>query len=263
MPKSWNCVRIDIGMRPESEIQVNVVDMGEKQSAFGEVFCWFRPWIPGETTAKKLTEKHTSLDILHVTHPTRQETRLLSLWDSRCLGGPTFWPLGAYALLFLKPSGLETGNPGFHKLPPPLSESSSPSKPPPRPPKPPQTSPKALPPCTRMHSAAERAAGQVWGRDGRGGLGRGCLVAWFARIGNSSDSGESAWRAKNRSFNCEWFARTDSRESRCESPVPLRGGGVIHVKTPASKPAFSISEFEGSYGRCESMATPPCPKTIN
>ena len=28
-------------------------------------------------------------------------------------------------------------------------------------------------------------------------------------------------RYKNRGFNCEWFARIDSRESRCESPVPL------------------------------------------
>ena len=26
---------------------------------------------------------------------------------------------------------------------------------------------------------------------------------------------------KNRGFNCEWFARIDSRESHCESPVPL------------------------------------------
>ena len=26
---------------------------------------------------------------------------------------------------------------------------------------------------------------------------------------------------RNRGFNCEWFARIDSRESRCESPVPL------------------------------------------
>ena len=48
------------------------------------------------------------------------------------------------------------------------------------------------------------------------------LVAWFARIGNSSDSGESAWRTiKDRGFNCKWFAWIDSRESRCESPVPL------------------------------------------
>ena len=30
-------------------------------------------------------------------------------------------------------------------------------------------------------------------------------------------------RYKNRGFNCESFARIDSRESRCESPVPLRG----------------------------------------
>ena len=58
------------------------------------------------------------------------------------------------------------------------------------------------------------------------------LVAWFARIGNSSDSCESADSCyKNRGFSCEWFARIDSRESRCESPVPLRlwlGLGVAH-----------------------------------
>ena len=36
---------------------------------------------------------------------------------------------------------------------------------------------------------------------------------WFGRIGLT--------RYKNRGFNCEWFARIDSRESRCESPVPL------------------------------------------
>ena len=47
-------------------------------------------------------------------------------------------------------------------------------------------------------------------------------IGWFARIGNASDSGKSAGRArKNRGFNCEWFARIDLRESRCESPVPL------------------------------------------
>ena len=49
-------------------------------------------------------------------------------------------------------------------------------------------------------------------------------IGWFARIRNSSDSGESARRAINgvNNCNCEWFARIDSRESRCESPVPLR-----------------------------------------
>ena len=36
---------------------------------------------------------------------------------------------------------------------------------------------------------------------------------WFVRIGLT--------RYKNRGFNCEWFARIDSRESLCESPVPL------------------------------------------
>ena len=54
-----------------------------------------------------------------------------------------------------------------------------------------------------------------------GSISAATLVAWFARIGNSSDSCESAWRAKKRGFNCEWFARIDSRESRCESPLPL------------------------------------------
>ena len=29
-------------------------------------------------------------------------------------------------------------------------------------------------------------------------------------------------RYKNRGFNCERFARIESRESRCESPMPLR-----------------------------------------
>ena len=42
--------------------------------------------------------------------------------------------------------------------------------------------------------------------------------ARFARIGNSSDSGESAWRAIKIGVSIA----NDSRESRCESPVPLR-----------------------------------------
>ena len=37
---------------------------------------------------------------------------------------------------------------------------------------------------------------------------------WFVRIG--------LMHYKNRGFNCELFARIDSRESRCESPAPLR-----------------------------------------
>ena len=40
-----------------------------------------------------------------------------------------------------------------------------------------------------------------------------------ARIGNSSDSCESAWRAIKIGFR-----RIDSCELRCESPVPLRAG---------------------------------------
>ena len=38
-------------------------------------------------------------------------------------------------------------------------------------------------------------------------------------------------RYKNRGFNCEWFGRIDSRESRCESPVPLRQGKSTFVGT--------------------------------
>ena len=34
-------------------------------------------------------------------------------------------------------------------------------------------------------------------------------------------------RYKNRGFNCESFARIDSRESRCESPVPLSVGVCV------------------------------------
>ena len=52
-------------------------------------------------------------------------------------------------------------------------------------------------------------------------------ITRFARIGKSSDSCESAWRAiKIGGFNCEWFARSDSRESRCESPVPLSPSSI-------------------------------------
>ena len=53
--------------------------------------------------------------------------------------------------------------------------------------------------------------------------------AWFARIGWFARVGKFEWfvrigltHYKKRGFNCEWFARIDSRESRCESPVPLR-----------------------------------------
>ena len=42
-------------------------------------------------------------------------------------------------------------------------------------------------------------------------------IGWFARIGNSNDSGESAWRAIKIGV---WIAN-ELRESRCESPVPL------------------------------------------
>ena len=39
---------------------------------------------------------------------------------------------------------------------------------------------------------------------------------WFVRIGLT--------RYKNGDLNCEWFVRIDSRDSRCESPVPLSFG---------------------------------------
>ena len=42
-------------------------------------------------------------------------------------------------------------------------------------------------------------------------------IGWLARIGNSSDSCESAWRAIKIGVSIA----NDSRESRCESPVPL------------------------------------------
>ena len=43
-------------------------------------------------------------------------------------------------------------------------------------------------------------------------------IGWFARIGTSSDACESAWRAIKIGVS----TANDSRESRCESPVPLR-----------------------------------------
>ena len=65
---------------------------------------------------------------------------------------------------------------------------------------------------------------------------------WSARIGNSSDSCESDWRAiKNRGFNCEWFARIDSRESRCESPVPLSQGKKTHKHKQTGGSFFTYS----------------------
>ena len=46
-------------------------------------------------------------------------------------------------------------------------------------------------------------------------LARFARTGWFARIGNSSDSGESAWRAIKLGVSIA----NDSRESRCESPA--------------------------------------------
>ena len=45
---------------------------------------------------------------------------------------------------------------------------------------------------------------------------------WFVRIGLT--------RYKNRGVNCEWFARIDSRDSRCESPVPLSPPATAKVR---------------------------------
>ena len=44
-------------------------------------------------------------------------------------------------------------------------------------------------------------------------------IKWFGRIGNSSHLCESAWRAIKIGVST---IANDSRESRCESPVPLR-----------------------------------------
>ena len=74
-------------------------------------------------------------------------------------------------------------------------------------------------------------------------------IGWFARIGNSSDSGESAWYAINIGVSIA----NDSRESRCESPVPLRGEinprtrkSKIGTSTPPNPP--SKEEFYGHGG---------------
>ena len=66
-----------------------------------------------------------------------------------------------------------------------------------------------------------------------------CGTLRFARIGNSSDSCESAWRAiKIGVSSADRFARIDSRESRCESPVPLR------VSTLGYR--VSVLDYQGS-----------------
>ena len=71
-------------------------------------------------------------------------------------------------------------------------------------------------------------------------------IGWFARIGNSSDSCESAWRAKkNRGFKCEWFARIDSRESHCESPVPLRFWGYKIRQKCTKNPSLGLCSRGG------------------
>ena len=94
------------------------------------------------------------------------------------------------------------------------------------------------------------------------------LVAWFARIDShdsckSGDARESEIRViqanrltryKNRGFNCEWFARIDLRESRCESPMPLRSYRIFHQlaftmrNLPLDLPA-EPQRFRGMLGR--------------
>ena len=59
------------------------------------------------------------------------------------------------------------------------------------------------------------------------------LIGWFARIGKFEPFVRiGLTRYKNRGFDCEWFARIDSREWRCESPVPLSLCLRIHWANP-------------------------------
>ena len=51
---------------------------------------------------------------------------------------------------------------------------------------------------------------------------------WFRRIG--------LMRYKNRGFKCEWFARIDSRESRCKSPMPNHPLEICEPPTLYSEP---------------------------
>ena len=86
---------------------------------------------------------------------------------------------------------------------------------------------------------------------------------WFMRIGLT--------RYKNRGFNCEWFTRIDSRESRCESPVPLSRHTFKQRSTwrvpnpPGANPlvaerAFLTSDYWGRTGvaRCAEEMTGIC-----
>ena len=61
---------------------------------------------------------------------------------------------------------------------------------------------------------------------------------WFRRIGLT--------RFKNRGCNCEWFARIDSRESRCESPMPLSITPTQSRDNP-SKIVFFFPTFEAGH----------------
>ena len=63
-------------------------------------------------------------------------------------------------------------------------------------------------------------------------------IGWFARITSSSDLCESAWRAINIGVSIA----NDSRESRCESPVPLRSWIFRRGKTTPNR-------WSGSWGQ--------------
>ena len=57
---------------------------------------------------------------------------------------------------------------------------------------------------------------------------------WFGRIGQAC--------YKNRGLNCEWFARIDSRESRCESPVPLTTVHFLRLLQIARKLKYPLTQ---------------------
>ena len=71
---------------------------------------------------------------------------------------------------------------------------------------------------------------------------------WFRRIGLR--------RYKNRGFGCEWFARIDSRESGCESPMPLSSGwswskpAIIGLKAATFRLCLSSAIFNSVHTRC-------------
>ena len=80
-------------------------------------------------------------------------------------------------------------------------------------------------------------------------------------------------RYKNRGFNCERFARIDSRDLRCESPVPLSTPqepeppfGNHHKQTlgPQTKHCGDVRGAAGLslHVRPPSRASPPCPRDL-